>query len=245
MTDSIRAGPAEVFIVPALSDNYAYVVAAGGEALLVDAPEAEPVTALLGAHRLKQTAVLVTHHHGDHIFGLEEIRERGGVRVHAPDDSRIPGVDVVVRDGEIVTWGPARFRVIATPGHSRTHVAYYEESMGLLFSGDALFVGGCGRLLEGTAGEMHDTLRKLVALPESTRVFCGHDYTEDNLRFACSVENNRADLVAELERVRDLRRAGKPTVPSTVGWERRFNVFARAGSVQELARLRRLKDSFA
>lgn len=240
----VQVGQVGVWIAMALDDNYLYLLEQEGQALVVDPSDARVVRTLLAERGLNLQRVLVTHHHQDHIFGLDELRALSQVTALGPRDPRLPMLDETVEEGSEVRWGALTFRVLHTPGHAASHVVYYEPGLGLLFSGDTLFVAGCGRLMEGTAAELYASLQKLKALPDSTRLFCGHNYAVDNLRFAMSVEPNRPELAGELSRMSKRTASGMPSVPSTLGWEKQFNVFLRAPDVETFAALRARRNDF-
>ncbi|MFT3896542.1 MAG: hydroxyacylglutathione hydrolase [Thermomonas sp.] len=221
--------------LPALQDNYIWLLAdEAGRALVVDPGEAGPV--LAAADGLDLAAILLTHHHPDHIVGTAALLERWPrAVVFAPADERIPGPCTRVSDGDRIQAGSCMFDVIAVPGHTRSHVAYFGE--GLLFCGDTLFSLGCGRLFEGTPAQMHASLSRLAALPPDTRVCCGHEYTEANARFALTVEPGNRELQRHAAAVRELRAIGKPSLPSTLVVERACNPFLRVDSVEIRASL--------
>lgn len=223
--------------VPALQDNYVWLLAdPAGRALVVDPGEAGPV--LDAAQGLDLAAILLTHHHPDHIAGTAALLERWPhARVFAPDDERIPTPCHRVVDGERIDIEDWAFDVIAVPGHTRSHVAYHGE--GLLFCGDTLFSLGCGRLFEGTPAQMHASLSRLAALPATTRVCCGHEYTEANARFALAVEPGNRELQRHAESVRELRASGLPSLPSTLAIERACNPFLRVDAPEIRAALAR------
>jgi hydroxyacylglutathione hydrolase len=234
----------EVVPVPQLSDNYAYLVIdpGSGEAGVVDCAEAGPVLSQVDRHGVRLTAVLATHHHFDHVGGNADLLSAlPGLRVYgsAGDAPRIPGITDRVRDGDPVEIGSLRGRVIMIPAHTSGHVAYYFPSAGAVFTGDTLFAGGCGRLFEGDAAQMMASLGRLAALPDDTRVYCGHEYTEKNLRFAAELEPGNRQLAEKLARVQALRREGRFTVPSTIGEEKATNPFLRTDSPELAASARR------
>jgi hydroxyacylglutathione hydrolase len=216
--------------VPCLSDNYAYLVTANGQdAVVVDPSESEPVLAALQREGLRLVAILNTHHHPDHVGGNEGLLASCGkmpVYAHESDAGRIPAQTVKVKEGEPVEVAGLSFRPLHVPGHTTGAVAYFGH--GAVFTGDTLFVAGCGRLFEGTPAMMFTSLcEKLAALPPDTRVYCGHEYTAANLRFALHAEPDNAAAKQKLERVTALRERGEPTVPSTIGEELATNPFLR------------------
>lgn len=243
--------------LPALADNYIWLLAdAGGSAVVVDPGESAPVQAFLQAAGLRLRAILLTHHHPDHVAGAAALAAASGAIIHAPHDARIERADRRMADGEqVVLEEPAlSFRVIAVPGHTRSHVAYHGH--GLLFCGDTLFSVGCGRLFEGTPREMLASLERLAALPGDTRVCCGHEYTLANCAFARRIDPDNAALAAREADARARRARGEPTLPATLSSELACNPFLRidapalvdalpgADRIERFAELRRRKDAF-
>lgn len=235
-----------VEIVPCLSDNYAYLMVApnGREAVVVDASEAQPVREALARRGLTLAGILSTHHHVDHVGGNEELlREFPQAKVFGfvGDQGRLPGLTNALHDGERFTVGGLEFRALHIPGHTTGALAYATDDS--VFTGDTLFVAGCGRLFEGSAAQMYESLNvKLAALPDATRVYCGHEYTAKNLEFALHLEPSNEAARAKAARVAELRAQGKPTVPSTLGDERATNPFMR---VQSAEILRNVADDLA
>jgi len=222
-----------ITIVPCLSDNYAYLVWQPGrpEALVVDPSQAEPVLQALRNAGLSLAGILCTHHHFDHIGGIESLLAQCGdvpVYGHHSEGEAIPKHSHGVDDGDEVMAAGLVVRVLHVPGHTRGGVAYLIEDA--VFTGDTLFVAGCGRLFEGTAEQMHASLQKLAALPEATRLYCGHEYTLQNLEFAAYIEPGNAAAREKLERARAQRHNREPTVPSTIREELATNPFLRAQS---------------
>jgi hydroxyacylglutathione hydrolase len=224
----------EIDPVPCLKDNYAYLVYDRSEGVcgVVDASEAGPVSRALEARGLKLTHILSTHHHWDHIGGNLALKEAFGVKIvgSAKDAARIPGIDIGLNEGDVFSLGSHAARVLEIPAHTSQHIAFFFEADLAVFTGDTLFAMGCGRLFEGTAEMMWASLTKLMQLPNDVRIYCGHEYTEANGRFALTVEPHNPDLVARMEDVRAVRAKGLPTIPTTMGLEKKTNPFLRAAS---------------
>ncbi len=217
--------------IPAFRDNYIWLLRGGADgcaAAVVDPGDAAPVLQALKADKLRLQAILLTHHHPDHVGGAPELVEATGARVFGPARERLP-VDAQPLAGgdraELPGLGLA-FEAIDVPGHTAGHIAYYGH--GALFCGDTLFSAGCGRLFEGTPEQMLGSLDALACLPDETRVFCGHEYTLANLRFAQAVEADNADVTRYVREAEALRAASRPTLPSTIGREKRVNPFLRS-----------------
>ena len=251
-----------IHLVPCLNDNYAYLVheTATNAVAVVDPSEAAPVFAALQKHGLKLTHILNTHHHFDHTGGNLELKEKTGAKIIGPkaDAERIPGLDVGLGEGDTLEFGKTKARVFDIPAHTRGHIAFWFETDKAVFTGDTMFAMGCGRLFEGTPQQMWTSLSKLAALPKDTRVYCGHEYTQSNGRFALTLEPNNQALKTRMAEVDRLRAQGLPTIPSTIGVELETNPFLRPASaelqksvgvdasdlVAVFAVTRRRKDSF-
>lgn len=227
--------------LPLLRDNYGYLVICEetNEAGVVDPSEAEPVLRCLEREKVVPKAILNTHHHRDHTGGNDGLLDRLLLQVygHKEDEGRIPGLTHPLGDGDEVRIGRLSGKVLFIPGHTKGHVAYLFEKS--LFCGDTLFVAGCGRLFEGTAEQMYDSLGRLKSLPDDTLVYCGHEYTEKNLEFALTLEPNNQKLAAKLNKVKGLRARGISTVPSTMAEEKETNPFLRWDSREIQANLKR------
>jgi len=250
-----------IHLVPCLNDNYAYLVhdTASNAVAVVDPSEAAPVMDALRKHGLKLTHILNTHHHFDHTGGNLELKEKTGAKIIGPraDADRIPGIDVGLGEGDTLEFGKTTARVFDIPAHTRGHIAFWFEADKAVFTGDTMFAMGCGRLFEGAPQQMWSSLSKLAALPKETRVYCGHEYTQSNGRFALTLEPGNQALKTRMAEVDRLRAQGLPTIPSTIGIELETNPFLRPASaelqktvglgasdlVAVFAETRRLKDN--
>jgi hydroxyacylglutathione hydrolase len=248
----------EIEIVPCLSDNYAYLVKSGGRCAVVDPSEPEPVRAALAKKGWKLTHILNTHHHLDHCGGNLALKEESGATIVGPgkDAARIPGLDVGVDESSGWEFDGRKVKVLEVPAHTRGAITFVMD--GHAFTGDTLFLMGCGRLFEGDPQMMWTSLSKLMTLPDETRIYCGHEYTQSNGRFALTLEPGNQALKARMDEVNAMRAAGKPTVPATMGLEKRTNPFLRpdvpeirkslgmetAGTVAAFGEIRARKDRF-
>jgi hydroxyacylglutathione hydrolase len=230
--------PAQIRLFSCLQDNFGVLVhdPVSGATAAIDAPEAAPIEAALKGNGWKLTDILVTHHHGDHVGGVAELKERYHCRVVAPaaEAAQIPLVDVKVKEGDTVQVGGLAAHVLETPGHTLGHIAYWFDGDKLVFVGDTLFSIGCGRVFEGTPEMMWRSLCKLRELPDDTRIICGHEYTRANIRFAKTIEPDNEALAARAREVDKLLAEGKPTIPTTMAREKAANPFLRA-DVPEVA----------
>lgn len=234
-----------IHIIPILNDNYAYLLEAdNGEAAVVDPGEAQPVMRALEDRGLTLTYILTTHHHADHTGGNAELKNSYGAKIVGPEAeaARIGALDIPLQDNDRFLFGGEEAHILETPGHTAGPACFYFPDSGAVFTGDTLFAMGCGRLFEGTAEQMWKSLQRLMDLPDETKIYCGHEYTQANGEFCLSVEPDNPDLQARMTEVRKRRKAGQPTMPSTVALEKQTNVFVRAGSAERFAELRTLKD---
>ena len=231
--------PAQTRLFLCLKDNYGVLLhdPQTGATAAIDAPEAGPIEAALKDTGWRLTDILVTHHHADHTGGIAELKERHRCRVVAPEGeaARIALIDETVRENDKVRVGSLEARVLETPGHTAGHISYFFPADHLAFVGDTLFSIGCGRVIEGNAEMMWNSLLKLRGLPDDTQIFCGHEYTQANVRFAKTVEPANSALAARATEVDKLVAAHKPTIPSTIGEEKAANPFLRA-DVSEVAK---------
>ena len=237
----------DIVPVPALSDNYVWLVhdPASGETVAVDPSQAEPVLAAAAARGWTITQVWNTHWHPDHTGGNDAIRAATGCTITGPAEAeRVSKMDRIVAGGDRARIGTIEAALIDIPAHTAGHVAFHLPAAEVVFTGDTLFAMGCGRLFEGTAAQMHDALQRLAALPGETRVYCGHEYTLSNGRFALTVEPDNDALVRRVAEVAAMREQGQVTLPTTIALERATNPFMRASSVEELAERRAAKDAF-
>lgn len=222
----------ELVTLACLTDNYAFLLhdAETGQTAAIDVPDAAPILAELHRRGWRLTDILLTHHHDDHIQGVAPLRVATGARVTGAraDTQRLPPLDRAVAEGDDVALGGHSLRVIEVPGHTVGHIAYVTD--GYAFTGDSLMAGGCGRLFEGSAAQMWDSLQKLARLPDETWVCSGHEYTAANLRFAASLDPQNAALKGRIAKVAAARAEGRATVPSRLGGEKATNIFLRAAA---------------
>lgn len=254
--------PLDLVTIPCLSDNYAYLLhdPETGDTAVIDVPEAAPVLAALSERDWTLTDILITHHHHDHVGGVDALRKATGARVTgaSADDHRLPLIDTAVAPGDTISLGAETAAILDAPGHTVGHIAYFFSSSGILCTGDSLMALGCGRLFEGTADQMWDTLTRFAELPGDTLVCSGHEYTQANARFAVTIEPENEDLQARVREVDAARAEGVPTVPVRLSVELATNPFLRAGDpavksalglkdspdAQVFAHIRGLKDAF-
>ena len=245
----------EISILRAFYDNYIYVIQKGKDVIVVDPGHDQPVLRYLQDNNLRLSTILLTHHHADHTGGAAKLKQITGSTIIGPDGY---SVDERIRGGDIRNIISYKVEIISTPGHTRNHVVYHVPELNALFTGDTLFIAGCGRLFEGNAKQMWNSLQKLATLSDDTKVYCGHEYTEYNLRFAATVDPDNIAITEKLESVRKVLAGGGYSVPSTIGEEKEYNPFLRtpdlsirrhlnmesASDVDVFAELRRRKDYF-
>ena len=238
----------DIVRIPVLSDNYVWLVheATSGETTVVDPAVPEPVLEEARKRDWTITQIWNTHWHPDHTGGNAAIKEATGCTITGPEAerARIPTLDRMVGEGDVVRLGEIEATVIDVPAHTAGHIAYHLPREGAAFVGDTLFAMGCGRLFEGSPAQMFDNMRKLEALPDDTMVYCAHEYTQANGNYALTAEPRNAELRDRMEKVRAMRQRGEATVPTTIALEKATNPFMRAASVEELASRREAKDNF-
>ncbi len=237
-----------IHIFPCLSDNYGFLLhdAKSGLTASIDSPDAAEINHQCQHHGYTLTHIFNTHHHFDHVGGNEALKKAHNLTIIGPknDEERIPNIDIAYQGGDIFTFGQYEIHVINTPGHTKGHCAYYIPKLGSVFVGDTLFALGCGRLFEGTPAQMYDSLAKLATLPDTTKVYCAHEYTLSNGAFALHADPNNKHLHAYMQTAKTLRNENKPTIPTTIAAEKMANPFMLAKSVDKFAELRAAKDKF-
>ncbi len=220
-----------ITIVPVLTDNYSFIINNGRQSLIIDPGQAVPIADIIKQKQLTPEAILITHHHQDHCGGAAELKRQWNCPVFAADTTRVAVADHNLVDDQQLNFAAGRIDVLATPGHTRDHVCFYlpptGDRSGALFAGDTLFAGGCGRLFENSAATMWRSLSRLAVLPDSTLIYCAHEYTVDNYLFAQFVLPDCADIANELKTAETLLQAGKPTIPTTLQREKAANIFLR------------------
>jgi len=256
--------PHDILALPAFNDNYIWMIIhrESNQAVVVDPGDAHVVSETLSTFDFKLHGILITHHHWDHVNGVEELVKQYSVPVYGPNNPKLAYIDHILYDEDVITLEPLqlRFQVMTVPGHTLDHIAYFGQEW--LFCGDTLFSGGCGRLFEGTPAQLYQSLQRMAKLPPETRVYCAHEYTLRNLEFAQLIEPNNQQLLERLQKVRHLRERGLPTIPSTITTENEINPFLRCNQpivvaaaekfcetrlgdqIAVFAALRRWKDTF-
>ena len=237
----------EIHLFPCLSDNYGMLVhdPASGRTASIDTPDADEIARQCEAKSWQLTEIWNTHWHPDHTGGNMALKERFGVTIYGPGriEGRIPGMDVKLGEGNTFEFGAHAVRIMETPGHTTEHIVFYLEAANACFVGDTLFTLGCGRLFEGTPEQMWESFSKILSLPDETKLYCAHEYTLSNAKFAKSVDGGLPALEEAVARYEAMRERGEPTVPTTVAVEKATNPFWLAGNAEELGRRRALKDA--
>ncbi|WP_372365674.1 hydroxyacylglutathione hydrolase [Candidatus Uabimicrobium sp. HlEnr_7] len=250
----------QLHMLPILGDNYTYFLVSGDDAVVIDPGAGQPVWDYLQQNKWQLTSILCTHHHSDHIAGNLDLKNKSGCKIYAAlsDKHRIPEADHFLSEGDHVTVGNSRATVIETPGHTLHHISYYFPQDKKLFCGDTVFVAGCGRLFEGSPQQMLESFNKIAALPNDVEIYCGHEYTASNVRFALSIDGKNEALINFDKHVTVKRNNNEPTIPSTVGQEKQINPFMRcndetirrnlkmesATDAEVFGKIRGLKDNF-
>ncbi|WP_274627644.1 hydroxyacylglutathione hydrolase [Arvimicrobium flavum] len=247
---------------PCRADNFGVLIhdSASGETALIDAPEETAILEAIKRTGWKPSVLFITHHHADHVEANLSLKQKFDLKIIGPkaEASKIPGIDQTVAEGDVLTFGGEEVRVIETPGHTAGHVSYYLPKSGVAFTADTLFALGCGRLFEAPAPVMYESLKKLAALPPETQVYCGHEYTLSNARFALTVDPTNPKLKARAEKIEKLRAEGKATLPTSIGEELETNPFLRwddaairknlgmenASDAEVFTEIRKRKDNF-
>jgi len=238
----------KVQIIPCLQDNYSYLVIdeKNNIACVIDPSEADPVIKYLDNNKIKLKFILNTHHHYDHVGGNQKLKEKYGASIigYKGDKERIPGIDILVDDQE--TWVHENFeaKVMHVPGHTLGHICFYFYKEESIFTGDTLFSLGCGKIFEGTYSQMFNSLKKLKKLPQSTKIFCGHEYTKQNSKFCIANDGSNENLKSKINDMELKLKGGLPTIPSTIKDELECNIFLRSNNVESFSKLRDLKDNF-
>jgi len=250
---------AEVEVVPVLQDNYSFIIYHQRGCAIVDPPVVEPITERVESQQTPVTHILLTHHHADHVGAAELLSSHYDCPIVGPRDQRMPYVTNVVGDGDVISVGPGwDAEVLHVPGHTTSHIAFHFADARALFCGDLLFSGGCGRLFEGTGEQMWASLERVLSMPDNTRIFCGHEYTQSNLEFALSIDSDNPELLRYAAIVAEKRSHGQSTIPCVLGNEKAINPFLRvdqqsiqaaaglesAANSQVFAAIRQLKDRF-
>lgn len=252
--------PLQIHVLPILADNYTFILECDGDVAVIDPGEASPILKFLNENKLSLNKILCTHHHADHVAGNLELKKETRCQIYAAfhDKKRIPGIDKSINSGDTIKIGSSEAIIISSWGHTQGQISYFFAKEKKLFSGDSLFSGGCGRLFEGTALEMSETFHKFSQLDDNVEVYFGHEYTENNLNFARTVDSNNQNLRNYQTEVQEKRKQGLATIPSTIFLEKQINPFMRcnnleikkallmenANAVEIFTKLRQLKDQY-
>lgn len=235
-----------VTLVPILEDNYAYIIQSGDAVAVIDPGEADGVIHVLEKLKLEPQFIFNTHHHSDHVDGNKTIKDKYDVQILGPEKEagKIPFFDKGFINGDVFQFGDEAVQIIETAGHTAGHICFYFLQSQTLFSGDALFSMGCGRLFEGTAEQLFEYMQRLKQLPDSTKIYCGHEYTEANANFCLSIYPDNKSIFKRAEEVQELRNKNQPTIPTTIEQEKKTNVFFMAKDAEEMKKFRGLKDNY-
>lgn len=235
---------AKITLIPILQDNYAYLITFPDSTIgVVDPGEATPIIEHLEANNLTLDYIFNTHHHGDHIAGNQSLLERYGAQLYAPDDSRIANTHIILKDSDDITIGDEPVHIFHCPGHTNTGISLYLPHSQAVFTGDTLFLMGCGRLFEGSAADLWKGLEALRALPDETKIYCGHEYTLTNAKFCAQEAPTNERIAQRLKHIETLHSKNIPTIPGTISEEKETNLFFMSQSIEELAQLRTAKDN--
>lgn len=240
----------DVQIIPIIpdNDNYAYLIqSSDGVTGVIDPGDAAPIIAVIEDRGITPDYILNTHYHWDHVNGNPKIKSKYGAKIAAPEKEKARikgGVDIPLRDGDIFMFGSDEVQIIETPGHTLGGICFYFKDSSIVFTGDTVFSMGCGRLFEGTAEDMFSSFQKIMALPDETLIYCGHEYTKGNAGFCLANDKQNPDLKERITEVKSLRLQGLPTLPVTLATEKNTNIFMKAKSAEEFAALRHKKDTF-
>jgi len=238
----------EIKIIPCLQDNYSYLIIdkKNNIACVVDPSEADPIIEYLETNNIKLKFILNTHHHYDHVGGNQELKKKYDASVigYKGDEKRIPEIDILINDQETWIYKDFEAKIIYIPGHTLGHICFYFYKDESVFTGDTLFSLGCGRVFEGTHSQMFDSLMKLKKLPQSTKIYCGHEYTKKNSDFCLTHDANNKNLKAKINSINLKLKSSQPTIPSTIKDELECNIFLRSNNVETFSKLRDLKDNF-
>ena len=238
----------KIEIIPCLQDNYSYLIIdeTNNNACVIDPSEANPIIKYLEENKIKLKFILNTHHHHDHVGGNKRLKEKYGARVlgYQGDKKRIPEIDIQLKDQETWIYENFEAKIIHIPGHTLGHIGFYFYKEDSVFTGDTLFSLGCGKIFEGTYTQMFNSLMKLKALPQNTKIFCGHEYTRQNSKFCISQDQNNEKLKAKINEIEIKIKNGLFTIPSTIKEELECNIFLRSNNLETFSKLRDLKDNF-
>ncbi|MEM7617903.1 MAG: hydroxyacylglutathione hydrolase [Pseudomonadota bacterium] len=236
----------DVTLLPILQDNYAYIIQSAGKTAIIDPGEAGPIIGYLEQQNITPDFIINTHHHWDHTDGNKEISERYNLQIVAPvkEKNKIGRIDIELKDGDVFEFGDTSFKAIETPGHTQGHLCLTFEQDNILFSGDMIFAMGCGRPFEGNAEDLFNSFQKLSHLSDETLIYCGHEYTQTNGNFSLSVEPENKAIQSRAAEVKELRAKGTPTIPTTMGLERKTNLFIRAKNLEEFKDLRNKRNNY-